>query len=214
MTIPKNHDGMQFNRLTAIKEAPRGDFNKRAYLFKCVCGQKVVRRLDDVKGGKTKSCGCLNREYSGKPASPNARHRNPLYAIWNNMMGRCYNPNSTSYPNYGAKGITVCKRWHKFELFCLDMGERPSLKHSLDRKKNHIGYRKSNCRWATKKEQARNRTDNHIITIGGVSKPVCEWSEIYGIRSDTIIRRIAKYGYTPSDAVTTKASRNVHERKK
>lgn len=79
------------------------------------------------------------------------------YQAWVNMKSRCYYPRHESYKNYGARGITVCRRWHDFRNFYADMGARPSPTHSLDRIDNDADYSPNNCRWATKSEQNLNR---------------------------------------------------------
>jgi hypothetical protein len=90
----------------------------------------------------------------------------PEHYVWRTMLARCHNPNNAVYKYYGAKGITVCKRWHKYENFLADMGERPSSGHSIERIKNTKGYAPSNCRWATRSEQQKNKSTTKRYTDG------------------------------------------------
>jgi len=85
-----------------------------------------------------------------------ANKTHPLYRVWTGMRARCNQPNNSSYPNYGAKGITVCDRWDDFNAFVEDMGERP-LNCTLDRIDSTKGYTPSNCRWSDRHTQNCNR---------------------------------------------------------
>lgn len=106
----------------------------------------------------------------------------PEYAAWNSMKTRCYNVNYPGHKYYRDGNITVCERWlNSFESFLEDMGERPSLLHSLDRKNGKLGYYKENCRWATKKEQVQNRSITVWYEINGQRFTGRDWANNFGI---------------------------------
>jgi hypothetical protein len=115
--------------------------------------------------------------------------RSPEYVSWSRMRQSCSNPKTKNFHRYGGRGISVCKRWEKsFDAFLKDMGRRPSLFHSIDRKNNNKGYTPSNCKWATKKEQARNRSTNRVV--GG--KTIVEWAEKNHMLPSTLASRLNK----------------------
>lgn len=89
------------------------------------------------------------------------------YRVWWDMIQRCTNPKNRRYFRYGGRGITVDPSWMKFEQFFLDMGERPSPDHSIERMDNDSGYSASNCKWATRREQVRNRCNNIFVEVNG-----------------------------------------------
>lgn len=83
------------------------------------------------------------------------------------MKQRCFNPNSSGYKNYGARGIVVCEEWrYSFENFIRDMGPRPSIKHSIERLDNSKGYFPDNCVWKEIKYQPRNQRKRKDNTSG------------------------------------------------
>lgn len=113
---------------------------------------------------------------------------NPLeYRSWRSMHSRC---KDKSNPWYGARGISVCKRWSRFDLFLKDMGLRPSLLYSLERKNNKRGYSPNNCFWGTDKQQARNRRTNLIVTYEGREMSLAEACEITGFNYDAAKYRV------------------------
>jgi hypothetical protein len=116
------------------------------------------------------------------------RGMSSTYSIWNAMMQRCYNPKFKDYKTWGGRGISVCKSWHNYDNFILDMGKRPDGM-SLDRIDVQGDYNKDNCRWADMKTQNRNRRDNVKITVNGISKCPTEWEEICGVKANTIRAR-------------------------
>ncbi len=121
----------------------------------------------------------------------------PLYNTWATMMSRCYNSNRTSYQYYGARGISVDQRWHDISMFIEDMSPRPEGL-TLDRVDNNGPYSMDNCRWASRKEQLRNRRDNRLITFRGETRCMAEWGEIHGKSIDTLYYRL-KVGMSIED---------------
>jgi hypothetical protein len=143
----------RFGHLTLIEKAGHSSWRVR-----CDCGAEHVCRGNDLKRGHTRSCGCLGGSKThGKVGSPE-------YQAWVNMRARCENPKVGNFKDYGGRGICVCKRWQKFENFYADMGDRPSTKHSIDRYPDNNGnYEPGNVRWATWKEQAKNKRPTSLV---------------------------------------------------
>ena len=128
-----------------------------------------------------------------------------LYQTWYNMVSRCHNKSDKQYCDYGAKNIRVCKEWkdsfQTFAWWSLMNGYTEYL--TIDRINNSKGYHPSNCRWATPKQQANNRTNNILITWNGDTKTLMQWSEETGIHRATLRQRIFKLGW-PLDIAMTK----------
>lgn len=125
--------------------------------------------------------------------------RTPTYNAWQKMLARC-RTSDPRYKDYGPKGIRVCERWSKFELFFADMGERPAG-HSLDRIDSSGNYEPGNCRWATNAQQARNKCCNRYYTHNGKTQTLTDWSMSIGLGKNGVFKRLLR-GWSVEDAIT------------
>lgn len=137
-----------------------------------------------------------------------AKSKNPVYNVWKGMHYRCANPNFRQWARYGGRGIKVCAEWADFDRFVLDMGPRPSPRHSLDRIDNDGDYTPDNCRWATRKEQQRNQAVTRWIAIDGQQFRAADLADVAGRKTDTIIQR-AKSGLPYDEVVTAEHRRDL-----
>jgi hypothetical protein len=152
-----------------------------------------------MRTGNTRSCGCLYVEQARTMNLIHGRSHTPgVYSCWSNMMKRC---RGVSDPYYGGRGIKVCDRWHSFENFLADMGERP-VGQTIERIDNDGDYEPSNCRWATRKEQSRNQRKNILVTLNGETLCLSEWAERLNINVGTVRSRIKRYGWSSAKALT------------
>ena len=199
----KNITGQIFGRLTAIERMPRGYHSPKRVFWRCQCkcGNERILAYTTLVHGKTRSCGCLRKEAYRECPRTHGKSRTPTFAIWCGMLARCSNPNVIVYGRYGGRGIKVCERWHDFSAFIADMGERPSLDHSLDRIDNAGNYEPGNVRWATTWQQASNKRNTLMISAFGRTLHLAEWSRQVGITSQTIHKRL-KRGWPPERALT------------
>ena len=199
-----NYVGQKFNKLTVLSRAE--NINKKArWHCLCECGNKSTVMTSNLKNGHTKSCGCLAKVQKGKSGLPG-------YKSWDAMLRRCYNETGNRWHIYGGRGITVCDRWkNSFLTFLEDMGERPKGT-SLDRIDNDGNYCPKNCRWATPKEQCRNKRNTLIIRAFGRSQTIREWAEETGIGRGTIEWRLNR-GWTPKEALTLSVDQKEKRKK-
>lgn len=200
--------GQQFTRLTIVEFAFTKK-RKRYWKCLCVCGNITYNCTATLRGGESKSCGCWRDDIlrarerpkkpklpkPPKPPKPRAYYYLPEYKTWGSMRARCLNPKHSQYKDYGGRGITIIPEWYSFAAFYADMGPRPSPQHSIDRINNDLGYSPENCRWATRKEQARNKRNTILLTYRGETMTIPDWAQTLGIKAK-IIRNRMRYGWS------------------
>ncbi len=203
--------GDTFNRWTYLGQDSNPQTTRRVSLFRCSCGtERFVNTLSVVQG-RSKSCGCQRVDSARNQRRTHGRSQDgagSAYLSWANIFARCFNPNANKYKDYGGRGITVCERWHSFENFLADMGERP-LGTTIDRWPNNNGnYEPGNCRWATPKEQMFNTRSTHEIKIGDQLATTADLAKLSGVSVERVRYRIAR-GATAESAMDP---RNLNER--
>lgn len=138
------------------------------------------------------------------------KQRHPLYATWSGMKQRCYNVKSEKYPHYGGRGVRVCDRWlHDLQAFAKDMGEKP-VGYSIDRIDNNGDYTPENCRWSTRSQQARNRTNTLTVTIEGITYRATDLSDDVGVSVSVIVRRATR-GLSYAEVVSPARTKRTRE---
>lgn len=126
---------------------------------------------------------------------------------WRGMRERCYNRNHSAYKNYGGRGIKICQRWkNSFLEFYADMGKCPDGM-TIERIDNDGDYEPSNCKWATRKEQSRNRRNwIALLTYNGRTQHLVDWAKELGIIPSALHNRIHKYNWSLERALSTTKS--------
>jgi len=199
----KDKTGMKFGMLTVVERLGKKN-GKYWWKCKCECGQVFEAEGDSVRKGAQYACpSCTKPIRYSKVAAAKTIHGRAgtrLYTVWAAMRRRCYSKADTRYHDYGGRGITVCDRWrHSFEAFLADMGECPPGME-LDRKDNDGPYSPENCRWATKKQQGRNKRNNRLVTFEGKTHPLVVWCERFGLHYYRTLQRLTRDGRTPEEA--------------
>ncbi len=202
MTVPLNLTNKTFGRLTVLHRVQNDRHGKTRWMCNCTCGNNCEVGSRELQSGDCRSCGCFQVESTVERSTKHGKRYISEYKVWLGMRQRCTNPNDTSYPEYGGRGIKICYRWlESFENFYDDMGTRPSKKHSLNRINNDGHYEPDNCEWATDKTQANNKRNTKKLEYNGSLVPIQILCERFKISKATLQARL-KLGWNLQEALT------------
>jgi hypothetical protein len=199
MSCVKDMSGARIGAWTVLHENGRDRNGQAFWVCLCDCGTQKNVTGGRLRRGDSMSCGCKKPEVS---AAANTKHGNSArgeltaeYRTWSGIIDRCERPGNAQFDDYGGRGITVCERWRSdFANFLSDMGPRPSALYTIDRIDNERGYSPENCRWATRKEQCRNKRNNLLVVVDGERLVLSAASEKLGVRYTTAYARFVAAG--------------------
>ena len=138
----------------------------------------------------------------GRPKRHGMSHSS-TYMSWEAMIQRCFDPKHVSYHNHGGRGVTACDHWKLFDNFLADMGERPEGK-VLTRIDKNLPYSKSNCKWGSRVDVARNSRKSRYVTAYGETKSLAEWAEDPRCKvTYSVFKSRIRIGMAPEVALTT-----------
>lgn len=183
--------GQKFNKLMVLRYHSRTKHGESKWVCLCDCGKESITTTAKLRSGHAKSCGCIRSEATKKSRTTHGHFvgnkKSPEFNCWWKIKERCFNENTKAYHRYGGRGITMCERWQEnFLNFFEDMGTRPSPTHSIERNENDKGYFPENCRWATPKEQSRNKRNNIHLEYDGRSMIISDWAKELGVTTSSI----------------------------
>lgn len=185
-------EGTRVGRLTVIERLhPNDRRGNTRWLCRCDCGAEIESVGVRLNAGRTLSCGCLRHEQAMKAVITHGKSRTRVYKIWFYMKRRCADPRNKNYNRYGGRGITVCDRWMKFENFYADMGD-PTDGETIDRIDNDGPYSPDNCRWADRRTQRRNNSQNIIVQVNGKDITLADACDALGANHQRIYTRMRR----------------------
>jgi len=183
--------GHEFGRLTVIGPDPERKYH---WLARCECGVILRPSLGDLRRSKRPLRQCQPCAHAAQRKEHTRKHE-PEYRTYYSMLQRCGNPKHESYRNYGGAGIAVWDGWKGpggYDAFLAHIGRMPFKGATLDRIDNGKGYEPGNVRWATVRQQMRNRSNNILLTLNGKTQCLADWADELGLNRCTVRHRYCK----------------------
>jgi hypothetical protein len=209
--------GQEFGRLTIIglsdKKVPKRVFVECL----CSCGEIITVNYHHLVSGHTQSCGCLKIELQTIHGHAKRDKKSKLYETRSNILQRCYNPKNKFYYLYGGRGIRVYGKWRESFIYfkedvLREIGPCPLDKDTLDRIDSDGHYEPGNIRWATRKEQTRNTSQNVWYELDGERHIQVDFLKKLNIVYVTL-KKWAKQGLTPQQMVDRADKLNLKRQK-
>lgn len=212
--------GERFGKLVVLSEIPKEERVGRQRRMRCLCdcGNVTTPMLFTLKNGSAKSCGCVaankakerwknpteemieERRRQGDRNKTHGMSKHPAFQQWADMKSRCTNKHHEWYPSYGGRGIGMQESWYSFECFWIDMGGSWVNGLQIDRIDNDLGYSKENCKWSTRSEQQRNKSNTMYIETPNGVMDITTASEVYGLSTGCLRYRYSA-GYRGADLI-------------
>jgi hypothetical protein len=197
--------GQKFEHCTALRFLPELGTDRGAkFLFRCECGKEFVARSNDVRKGRVKSCGCVNRVERAAAVTKHGFWKHPTYTAWIHIKDRCNNPRNAEFEHYGGRGIKICEEWaNDSGAFCrwsMANGWKKGL--TIDRIDVNGDYEPDNCRWVSMEVQQNNKRNNHIIEFCGEKMSLSQLAHKTGVSRNRLYYRIVVKGMSAEVAVS------------
>lgn len=195
--------GQKFGRLTVVDAPDRCKGERAKLICTCDCGNSKEFLAKSVVYGRTKSCGCLQKETIGNARRKHGCSSTRLHTVWRNIKTRCYNPHSPTYKHYGGRGVGMCDEWRSdfaaFAKWAEENGYDPLAERNectVDRIDVNGDYCPENCRIANQKEQCNNKRGNRTVNV-----TISELADITGLDYFALYNGIVRRGGNIVDVV-------------
>lgn len=210
----KDLAGFRVGKLTVMEPSSQGPGGRWNWLCRCDCGRKIERAgyllTKAKKKNQPSSCGCVHHlRTHGLLAKGAPFHARRLYLIWTKMRARCVNLASKDYPNYGGRGIYVCRAWDNDFASFYEWAIGNDYEHTLTIERVDVNghYEPDNCTWVPMSQQSLNWRKSVRYTLRGKTQGMRAWAEEYGINYYTLRSRLRNHGWPIEQALTAPTRR-------